>query len=512
MRFYIFSFIVCVGWGTGATAQIIGADVAGDTVIWNQNTTVNNDVRVMPNRLDIVRSINLENHGEINTDIYVSDEYNLYVRNTGIFNANIVLGNGANLYQIISNAEQITQLNVNAEYDMIVDATDVLRLVDIANVAPSMGRVVLDNSILDINGAQVVYGGNWQLGDEVIFKIDSLDDLYGRVILENVSGNGRVIFQTSQTDDMFVDVGRIENNNLVVDRVRETDYYKILKNDVGTFLNNIRLKNPEDRLLGRLDAAERWDEIHNALSKSVRFNPDLMIRSMRVLNTFNTFYNFGNNNSGINLDVVLSDDFNARGINAGVDINWSDKLNFTLGVGAGRLDYASGVDEFAADYYTVNLGMDYVYDENLVVMGNLVLGKMDTDIDSVLYSGTVYSQPSVLGGNMRLDFGYRFNIYESGYLIPIIGGGTEMYSAESVDVSKVYAHAGFIAGYQYQMMGILYNLYTKIESTPDYGVAISGGLGFWSTYDRAGGYAEIAAMHAFDADSYKLSVGARMWF
>lgn len=512
MRKLIFIFVFCCGCGNANAGVIVSSDIVGGAKTWNENVTIYENAVVMPDNINVNRTINVENHGRIESDIYVADNRDLFVKNTGVWNSDVFLGNGAKLYQVISNSEQITNLNLTANYTVVVDANDEIVLADVIDVASNADLIVLSGGVFDINGFIDVYGGCLELRNEIVLKIDSLDSLYNDVLMDNVVGDGGVRFETMSTDILFADVGMIRDGNLYVVKVRETDYGKILKNDTGNFLNVLRTNNPNSKLLDKLDAASDMNEINRILDKSVRFNADMLIQPMRILNFDSGVSGVKFSNAGVRFNIVGTDDFDMYSTDISIGIKLSDKLDFAIGANFGILDFAGKVDDFNANVYGINIGVNYSYDENWSVMGRVAVNKMDTDLDRGLYSGRDYASPSVIGGWAKVDFGYRVGMFDNGWIMPIIGVGAEGYKVADINIADAFVRAGVTAGYDFHMIGIDYNYYGKIESTADYGYVVSVGMGFWSHYDGAGGFAELTTIHAFDTNACKVSVGARVLF
>lgn len=512
MRKLIFIFVFCC-LGLDANANIIvSSDVVGVAKTWNDNVTVSENAVVMPDGINIGKTISIENRGRIESDIYVADNRDLFIKNTGVWNSDVFLGNGAKLYQVISNSEQITNLNLSADYTVVVNANTEINLSDVIGISNNANSVVLSGGVYDLNGFVDTYAGNLQLYDEIIMKIDSLDSLYNDVLMDNVVGDGGVRFETMSTDILFSDVGMIRDGNLYVVKVRETDYGKILKNDTGNFLNVLRTNNPNSKLLDKLDAASDMNEINRILDKSVRFNADMLIQPMRILNLDSGVSGVKFSNAGVRFNIVGTDEFDMYSTDISIGINLSDKLDFAIGANFGILDFAGKVDDFNANVYGINLGLNYSHDENWSVMGRVAVNKMDTDLDRGLYSGRDYASPSVIGGWAKVDFGYRVGVFDNGWIMPIIGVGAEGYKVADINIADAFVRAGVTAGYDFHMIGIDYDYYGKIESTADYGYAVSVGIGFWSRYDSVGGFAELATIHAFDTNACKVSVGARVLF
>lgn len=512
MRNLIFICLFCC-LGLDANANIIvSSDVVGVAKTWNDNVTVSENVVVMPDSINIGKTISIENRGRIESDIYVADNRDLFIKNTGVWNSDVFLGNGAKLYQVISTPEQITDLNLSADYTVVVNANTEINLSDVIGISNNANSVVLSGGVYDLNGFVDTYAGNLQLYDEIIMKIDNLDCLYNDVLMNNVVGNGRVRFKTMMTDVLFADVGVIRDGNLYVVKIRETDYGKILNNDTGDFLNMLRLNNPNSKLLDKLDSMTDMNGINRVLNESVRFNPDMLIRPMRILNS-DSGVPMGNvKNIGLKFNAIMADQFDAYTADVSIGIKLSDKLNVTADANVGKLDFVGKVDDYDANIYGINLGLNYSHDENWFVMANVRVNKMDTDLDSVLYNGHFYSNPSVIGGVAKIDLAYKVGLFDNAWIAPMIGVGAEIYKVADSNITDAFVRTGVVAGYNFDMMGTDYNYYGKIESTADYGYVVSVGMGFWSHYDGAGGFAELTTIHAFDTDAYKVSVGAKFWF
>jgi hypothetical protein len=170
-------------------------------------------------------------------------------------------------------------------------------------------------------------------------------------IMSNVYGDGTISIYSENTNPLYRVAARISDNALYVDVVRDTDYFKILQNDAGMFLNSIRVGNPDDKLIAALDRATTMAELESIMSRTVRMNP---IRMMDAVRTFNMFemIDVATLSDGVSVAPIFlySDDFNASGVGADVSFDISRNLKIAASVYAATMDFTNDLDEYKIDH------------------------------------------------------------------------------------------------------------------------------------------------------------------
>ncbi len=515
MKFWI-SVLVLLGCVGGANASNVSADVWGGTVVGDADIYVDNGVYFQPARLEVNKSIKIENNGDFNTDVFVCDMCRVSVINRGDMTGNFYLGQNAKLIQVVEGAGDLMPINFNADYTLVVSGDDVLRWNEILSVAHRADKVVLNNVMVDMNvGARYLNQTNIELVGEIKVLCDDLKNLYGVAIMENVSGNGKVRFIGGTDNPLFANVGFVENGNLYVRRERETDYVKIFNNETGAFLNKLRgaSNGGADRLLKRLDTADSVDEFNKMMGRSVRFNPGNLIQILETVNAFSmNRFDVIAENAGVRSFVIGAKDFYVNGIGVGVGAVVKDRIEFGLNFDVGRVKYESDVDKFDGRLY----GLDFAF---LYKMGderflNLLSGVrfMRFDVGDVLYNKSQIKNPRGNVGYMLADYSEKYSLGDSFYIMPGVGVGLDFYKIEAEENMDVFGRAKIGAGYEFDMIGIHYDYKVQATVDTDTDVMLGGRIEFWSEYDQIGAGAEISAGRVNNQNACEFLIDANIAF
>ena len=487
------------------------ADVYGGTKFADGDFIVDSGRVFNPDNLYVNTSLKITNNGVFDTELHLCDGCDLYVVNKGSFAANIYYGVDANAYQLITSAEELNPLDVNSGYVVFVRDANRLGVNDVLNVAGGADKIIVADSNMDLNKVVTSKNIPIEFQGRVVFYVDDLGNVYGVPLLNNVSGDADITFVMNDKNPLYADVGYIANDALYVKRLRETDYVKVLGNDVGVYLNNIRVSNPNDGLLRALDSVTDMDSLYGVMNDSVRLNPNRLLESVRIIGAFDRF-DFGiNTGVGVQSGIVGADNFYAY--DTGVNFNAVlGGVQIGAGLRFGEINYRSSLDEFDGVYYGVNLYVNYLDDSNYFVRGGMDVRHFGFYIDNVFYDGAYVSNPNVIAGNAVVDFGRKYIFGDAIYLSPFIGLDVAVYSLEDIVETDLGVRAGVGAGYVYQLHGIRYDYGTDVIANSNDEIGVRMRAGFWSNYDEAGGDIAVSVARIFDMLSYKVAVGARIWF
>ncbi|MBP3397862.1 MAG: hypothetical protein J6K82_02940 [Alphaproteobacteria bacterium] len=494
----------------GANAIVVTANISGSQKTFSEDVIVANGVEIYPDKLYINRTINIENNGRIESDILVADNRDLYIKNRGEFDSNFILGENSKLYQVISDKDDMNVVGFDEHYTAIINAKGALRLSDLINVVGDADGFVLDNALINFD---VVNGiSNVELHGNTTLDMGDATNVYGRVILHDVSGDGTVRIVTNNENTLFADVTYGMDGDLYLTRVRETDYVKILNNDVGVFLNDLRVENPSDGLLYELDRALSMDELNRIMNKSARLNSDILLRPIQIINAFDVVKPL-DAHSGFYVapTMVLSKDFMANYVVAGLGVAKRGEYDVSINLRSGAIEYETGIDAFVAEFFGGNIDLRYWINDVFVrAVGGMDFSKYD--IGYVFYENNKLHNPDAQSMYAEIDFGYDFNVTDSVYVMPIVGVMGWGYSLDEISEFNTSAHVGIGAGYAFDMLGIEYDysFHARINSDNYYTATLRAG--FWSELDAAGGAVDVSLVRMFDVTSYKLSIGGRVWF
>ncbi len=517
MRYYLVGICLVPFKIASASVDYIDSDRYGASLTISNDVVVIASADIVVNNLNIVKSVSLENAGTINAKINVCDGCNVKIRNSGVIGGSFNLGDGATITQIINGPDDITSLGLDGEYDVLVHSTDKISFSELMRVSVSADKVVLDdaNVILDNKGvARTNNNGPYiEIVGDVVFYLNSADGMNGRPILSNVYGDGRIFVYTNDDNPLFAVSAYTDNGNVYAALRRETDYYKILKNKTGNFLNSLRTYSPDDNLLRVMDGATTMDELNNIMSRSVRLNPIKLMRPIRLFNSFNALNFSAKDDMVVSATPIyaFSDNFYIYGASVAAGIDIGDKINISANVHSGVMEYADDINEFAANLYGANIGVNYT--GNKIIFNNLV-GFTMAEFDS----GPVFDGDGVVinpHGNdlyFESEFGRRFEFGDKLSVSPYLGISGDFATVADSDDLTVDAYAAMKMTYEICTGDISYKYNLHARAFTNGEINFMASMEFWSDADNAGGEFGIGAIYNDMGASYQIRFGINAGF
>lgn len=504
MKVFLTFFTVCLLWVATACADSFIGDVFGQSIDVDSDVVVYENIYFKPSYVNVSRTVDFINNGNVDTEFRLCAGCNLYVRNRGDFTASFLLGADAEVIQVVSNVGEFNPIFSDTEYTLMFDGFDGSSL-----DGDLTGNVVLKNSVMELDALS--YSESVELIGDNVLVVDDASGLNGCMLLGNVSGDGRVRIEANSTDRLYAYVGFIDEGKLFVRYQRETDYEKVFKNDVGAFLNNLRRQNPDDGLLYAMDATADMTELKQVMGKSVRLNPDVLRDVGQVMrlfyrNSWDWTYGFRTT-----ADFIYSDDFYFYGVGGRVNA-YLFGVDLSVAVHGGKIEYKSDFDEFDGRYYGINLGAKYQMVNNLFLRGMLDFSRIDVNVGDVFYDDKVIDNPSVLYFGGGFDFGYKYGLGDSFYLSPYAGVDITSDGVEHCAGVDYAVRVGGDMEYSYEVLGIKYNYALGAIANTDNKIMATARVGFWSDYDGAGADINLATLRLNDVWSYQVSIGARISF
>lgn len=505
MRNLFLLFCCILSFANNALASVF----SGDRVIYN-DLFIDKGEYYKPDTLSVLESIKIENNGLIETNIVVRDGVQLNLENHAIVNSVFVLGNGASIVQHVSDVADMNKIDFNVPYSVMVDGANMLSLFDVIGFAKGADKIILGDSWFDIQGMGVGNDISIELNGNVFLYADNIDGLYDLPFITGVHGNGMIYLITDNHDLLFVDVAVLNDGKLYFERRRELDYQKVFNDKKGVFLNLLRRNNHNDKLLYALDSVGDMDSFNHVLNQSARFNDDILLRPLRILNAVNTQNYFDGVSAGG--WAVLSDDFYSVGINALMLENVLSGLELGIGVSAGKIEYDGLYDAYSGDLLGVDLFAIWNVTGDIVLRGRSGVLYENADIGDVFYDNKVYENPNPFLGYVQSDVVYDYNLFDSLKLSVYLGAKTEIYSVVDVSGYNLNLYSGMGAKYKFESLGIKYEYAIGVEINSDSDVMLNAAVGFVSDMDMIGGSMNFTAIRMFDVMTYKISLGAQLLF
>lgn len=459
-------------------------------------------------------SATIVNRGEIAGDIFVADGCQVYIQNSGNMTGEIHLGTNAFVTQVITSADDMTDLDIWGDYSVLVRGNGELNLADIKQKAPFANEIILENATIKISNADGVvrlfrrHPPEIKLMGEVTINIDPNTIHDGDIILSGISGDGAVLVHAPGLNDLFIATTQAKNGNLYLKIIRETDYFKILDFERGSFMNILRNLAPEDKFVLAMDTAQSRDEMERVMANSVRFNPLNLMRHVRVIDAFELADFQINNGLSAKLDGVYMDGcviptFNAAmglafgpveiGVNGRAAVaNISDDLNDFAGLTLGG-DIRAGLD------------LKYVWMRSIVG-----ISFSDFDVGPVLGADEMRIDPKGRSVYGATDIGIRIKSGNFSFM-PFVGIEMTKYAIAGFDERNLSIRGGIAVGSTIETDGLRYDV--KLRAMGADGKVVGGMvMGIYSVWDGLGIDVAADIYHDDITPAYRLSVTGKCAF
>lgn len=514
MKFLIFFLLVVFGMPV-VNAQVVSGPNMGQDYILYENAVVPLDMN-LNSGIVIVKNNNimLENLGIIDADFVLSSA-DLFIKNSGQFRADFYLYNHSNVFQVISDAENYNLIDFNVDYGLVIqDLEKELSISDVLDFTLGAKSVLIENAILNLNNVSLsdLRHIDLTLNGVVIFKIDDVLALdKDGVLFDNVDGSAQIYLAYNNENTLFTKIAYMDAGKLVITEERETDYVKILDDNTGQFLNDLRLAGKKDVLLSRLDSAKSVEDIYTTLNESVIFNADKLfypIKNVISMNK-NDFISSGIGGGGF---AMVGDDYYAYGLNFDFVGDTSERLLLYLGGQIAMLDYQSDIDTYSATQYSAEIGAEFKPVSNILFDVSVGVGLANFDVGNVLFDNKLFNNPSLLSVYSVFDFGYRFDFDNHFSLMPFLGTEFNMYDSDAYSEKYIAVRGGVELMYTHKMLGLRYDYGVKIVANQKDEFVASAMGRFWSDNDFIGGNIELSAIQLQGNISCNVSVGVNLRF
>ena len=425
----------------------------------NSDTVVENGESMQGGAISINQSLTITNHGLITGAMNVCNNCDLYIENTGTFNASVILGTSSTLTQVIKNDNDITTLgNVGANYSVLItDTTSTLNWNDIVSNSGNATTYKLKDAQIQMNS--IVSANNVDISDRVIVYTNIVPNS-DVAIFRNISGTGVVRVVSTNLDALYLTDQYMSGSDLYVRAIRTTDYARVLNNNTGIFLNHLRTVAPDDKLLAQLDSATTFDEFNHIMSKSVRIHPIQMMQSVKTLYSHKmaeTMYIAHDYGFGIMPVVVFSDEMSAMGVEPYLNVNLSEDLDMKIFGGVFGLKYSDDINSYGTMSYGVGADVKYSLSSNNFarLYGGLNLSSFDTGL--VFDGNTSTENPTGWSGYLIGELGHRFDFGNEYYITPFVLLGGDWATILNSDETNYYVGTGGDVGFNFEFDGLRYD-------------------------------------------------------
>lgn len=499
------------------TQTVIGQTVVpnefGDDIYLNEDSTVEYGTCITQGNLVVENNLVLENYGQIETDIIVNNADLMIKNNGGIF-SNFYLNDNATVSQIISGDDAFNLIDFDVDYNLFFENLENdLNIATVSDFIINADNVIMKNTALDFSGAGLSELKNLKLNlsGVIILKLDDVSEINDGVLFDNIDGNPIVHLIADNQNNLFINYAYTSDGKLYVGQKRETDYMKIFDDDLGVYLNDLRVKGENVQLLNRLDSASTVAQFYDIMNESILFSPNKLIQPIKIKNIFdknNDFYSC----SGVNVFALVEDDFNIYGTKANF-INYDDN-NFLMRIGGqfGVINFSSDIDSFKGELYSLDLGMKTWLMDDLFLGINVAAGAVSFDVGDVLYNNVIYNDPELAFGYLTADIAYELKIDDFLRVMPYLGVDLSVYDTNELSELEFNTRFGSELLYAHEIMGLRYEYAVRVfvGTIGEMGARITGG--FFSVEDSIGGDIGFSVVSVYDKISYEISAGVNIEF
>jgi len=496
----------------------IAADIFGTNLTVTDDIHVARGVNIAADKISIDESVRVFNEANIRGDVHVCNGCDFIIRNSGNCIGHVHLGLGATMTQIVHGAADLTYMDVDGPYVVLADGVQGVLWDELATLGENAGtlivrdsRVVMSDHVAQI-AARLRQSAHIILRGTVTLALSQGYDIGDGPVIENVAGDASIVIDGPPPDPLHAFMANVQGGGLYISLVRETDYYKIFGDTRGRMLNMVRDVRPDDALLGRLDAADSMEELWHIMSHSIAFNPSLMLRPMRVMDSFMT----NSADADMRLDVPLGTMARSFYISAGdasvVGAVTDAYLRLGGGLAAGASVYAgAGENDDDINAFSVtmfggrafaNYSRGYV---NLRVLAGATYA--DFEVPYIFDDGNIHNSAKGRSEYGVMDIGVKI-----GVVTPYVGVGARREHILSQTKNYIATRTGFNAAYHMRVSDIAYE-YKMGAGADSLGRLHAGvGINFLSPDDGMGGGISVDSMRDSQSWSYMVSLAMRIHF
>lgn len=503
------------------------AGFAEEVVVWSEDASVSSFVgsynRILNgvvltatsgnSDINVNGSMTIENHGEIRGNLVAESDNWIWINNTGNVSGTI---NAQHIIQLVTSGDGAKRLNVNTgDFAVKVDgAMDGVNLADIRNLGSD--SVEFNMSVIVIDDF-----AEWQRWDANVswlgantLRINNSNTVESGKYVRHVAG-GTVLNVVAADEDSLYRIDSVrDENGMMLNVVRETDYQRIFNDNRGVFFGNLRASNPKDKMLLAMDNAGSMDELQNVINSSYRFNSGILMRPIKTNLHFSMLKGFLDTNNafaiGVEPEFITSKDTHSAGArlyaNGGHD-GYDIKVNLHLN----KFEYEDDINVFGGLSYGGNVNVKKKM-EDISVVGRLGLDLISFDADNIYNNNDVKNNPfgyALYGG---IDGIHDFNVFDDLTIAPFVGMVFQRFNVMDFSENDVSLRGGGMLKYNFVVDGIKYEYGGLIGVMTNGDLFADFKIGFDSLTDNAGLSINIGAYNDERSMAYRASINAKMLF
>ena len=496
--------------------DVIYNDIVGDDIDVVHDLIVTDTGSIDFETINICNSVFITNSGKITGDINVHAGNTLYIQSSGSVNSDFTLGDNSAVVQVVNSKKDLKNINFNVEYSLLVSAKDGVSLNQIMSMGADAKEIVFNESVLKLDALKVlrlssITSPEIKLVGNNILYVDTV--LENQPILSNVTGNGTLYIYDRSLSPLYAIQSYVKNGNVFGEIVRETDYSKILKNTMGEFLDDLRISEPNNKLLPVMDSANSFEDLYKIMSDSVKLNPIKLIEPIRVLSDFSSLFTEGDSGYtyGVLPILIYSDAFYTYGGKVILSPAILNDVKLSMSIYTAYTAFSDYVNDFNATTNGADLFVSY--EKNLYSI-DLMLGASLThfDVGDVFDDGLIINNPSGLSVYLDANVGRKFLLEEDLVIKPFINVSADYVKVSSQKDTDLDTGAGAEISFLYDDFDISYEYGAKIRALVSGQVGASFNMTFISDIDGLAGSIELGTLYDNDDFAYGIRAGASFNF
>ena len=496
-------------WSRLVRMSVVMDYIYADVYQFDKNVYVANDEVIIGSSIEVNDSLVLKNNGFINVDkITICDECSLEIVNSGIIDAEFVLGKWATIVQVVSETEHINKIDFKeTAFSLNVVNAENIRFSDILNIAKQADVINVYNSKIIVD-VQDVDKNKIKFHDKVFLYIENNDLLTDKPIFSDIDNDVRIFVESDLNNPLMTLKTYVYENDLYVNLIRETDYAKIYKNDLGIFLNSLRNDANADSFLYAIDAVNSENDLYKIMAESMRIAPINMMKTIAVYNVFdmNNFLS----DVGVRVDYINFDvsDVYSLILNLNMKV---ENLEFGVGGYFNIFEETDGLDHVYGKTLGGNVTAKYSFNDYFV-RGKIGANFSWFDMENVFDGHDSIDNPIGWSLYGAFDIGCKYDGVYALYIMPYVGGTVNYMSVSYQKENQIAGRMGTEIGYSMEMLGVVYDyaVHLSIDTVAD--VMFGTSVSFMSNLDKVGGRVSFDYMNSEIGHGYKIAAGLNFMF
>ena len=512
----ILVFSICLFFGLrDVNADIydgIYSSFSSPDVVINSGGTLDSN----GNTIVLERHTTIDNSGTVFANIDMN-EYNMHLRNNGVFTGNINIGTGQ-LFQIIKNNNDITNLNISgiSENNYRLNITDADENINLGSLKD------LNAPFAEINNSKIVIDdfNDWRSWQAEVYLIDAEliiknpeTVVSGETIIPTLRTNGLLKTSVQNTGSLY-NVSAFDTDGFWrIYLSREFNYEKVFSDNRGVLLKDLRAANPNDKLLKIMDTARNMAELNDVMNRSYRFNRAILAKPLKVINRFSMLntINSADDDFGGNVYYIMSNSLNGVGGTLNIGNNF-DNVFLGLGIDLNDFSFEDDVNNFKGVSYGINAKLSFDIIQNIRIKNKIGFNWISFDTEDLIVDNEIKNNPNGYSLYNAFDIEYKNLVYGDLSVVPFVGMTLQKDKILDYDETDFGLRGGGNIKYDFVIDGMQYEYSGGGALGTNGDIYASFKIGFMSISDEAGANIGCDIIKDDDNLNYKLSLSGKIKF